>query len=372
MLWYTCEQGRFPGQLNNYSPGASGTYVRLNFEAHTEDASHADSAAAVAWQALDELQDFVDEARHEPWPGTGRPPRPFAEVRGEILHLWCLGRPTDRAHSGHAPGSDRHPDWESTASAALAFALGPAHRGSGIPEALRGQMARQSDGEARWEYTTIWRYGALLLIGVGLLAMGFGASGLTGTAMSAILVPIGFVSLVAGVVLPRIEGKLTVGPSQISAQIIRVDTLDQVLLTTSEPAVVLREVETASGRLAIEITQPPGSITIGDVWDALIAAGVRIHTDDGLNSQAIFEGVGLGKAYFRLHDGRQLRMPNKGFVDYGAASDELLALVASWGIHATASGKYPLPAEEYRSIARQPPVFVLPPPPYPPRTHSDN
>jgi hypothetical protein len=86
-----------PDQLNNYSPGASGTYVRLNFEAYAEDASHADSAAAVARQALDELQDFVDEASHDPWPGTARPPRPFAEVRGEILHLWYGDRDrTDR------------------------------------------------------------------------------------------------------------------------------------------------------------------------------------------------------------------------------------------------------------------------------------
>lgn len=48
MLWYSCEQGRLPGQLNNYSPGASGTYVRLNFDAHADDMSHAESAAAVA------------------------------------------------------------------------------------------------------------------------------------------------------------------------------------------------------------------------------------------------------------------------------------------------------------------------------------
>jgi hypothetical protein len=81
-------------------------------------------------------------------------------------------------------------------------------------------MTEREDREARWEYRIIWRYGALLLIAVGHLAMGFGASGLCTTAISAILVPIGFVCLVAGVVLPRIEGKLTVGPSQISADIV--------------------------------------------------------------------------------------------------------------------------------------------------------
>jgi hypothetical protein len=91
MLWYACESGRFPGQLNNYSPGAAGTYVRNNFEAHAEQLSEAQSAANVARQALDELQDYVDEATHDPWPGTVRPPWPFAEVRGETLHLWYGG-----------------------------------------------------------------------------------------------------------------------------------------------------------------------------------------------------------------------------------------------------------------------------------------
>jgi hypothetical protein len=91
MLWYSCDSGRFPGQLNNYSPGAAGTYVRDNFEAHAEDLSHAESAAAVARGALDGLQDYVDEATHDPWPGKVRPPGPYAQVRGETLHLWYGG-----------------------------------------------------------------------------------------------------------------------------------------------------------------------------------------------------------------------------------------------------------------------------------------
>jgi hypothetical protein len=91
MLWYTCEPGRFPGQTNNYHPGASGTYVQDNFEAHAEELSAAHSAASVARQALDELQDYIDEATHDPWPATARPPWAFAEVRGAMLHLWYGG-----------------------------------------------------------------------------------------------------------------------------------------------------------------------------------------------------------------------------------------------------------------------------------------
>lgn len=80
------DAGRFPGQLSNYQVGASGTYVRVNLEAYGETTD--DPAAHVARQALDELQDYVDEASHEPWPGTRAPPRPFAEIRGPFLHLW--------------------------------------------------------------------------------------------------------------------------------------------------------------------------------------------------------------------------------------------------------------------------------------------
>src|ERR1700757_3912112 len=76
MLWYSSEAGRFPGQLSNYQVGASGTYGRVNFEANGKTTKG--PAAHVAAQALSELQDYVDEASHEPWPGSSTPPRPFA------------------------------------------------------------------------------------------------------------------------------------------------------------------------------------------------------------------------------------------------------------------------------------------------------
>src|SRR5262245_16198935 len=84
MLWYSADAGRFPGQLNNYHVGLAGTYVRVNFDAH-EDESDADRIAWVGRQALDELQDFIDEATHDPWPGNVTPPRPYGQARGEML-----------------------------------------------------------------------------------------------------------------------------------------------------------------------------------------------------------------------------------------------------------------------------------------------
>lgn len=88
-------------------------------------------------------------------------------------------------------------------------------------------------------------------------------------------------------------------------------------------------------------------IAIGDVWDALDAAGVHP------------EGVGMGSAYFRFHDGRLLKFPNRGFFDHGIASDDLLAAFACWGACPRASGKYPMPPDVDEQ-ARQPrkPMFV--------------
>jgi hypothetical protein len=86
MLWYSADPGRFPGQLSDFRVGTAGTYVRDNLPAHGEDAE--DQVSGVAAQALNELQDYVGEASHFPWPGTRMPPRAFAEVRSGVLHLW--------------------------------------------------------------------------------------------------------------------------------------------------------------------------------------------------------------------------------------------------------------------------------------------
>lgn len=89
MLCYSADPGRFPGQLGDYRAGRSGTYVRENLESHGETAE--DRIAGIAAQALDELQDYVDEATHHPWPGEKTPPSAHAQVRDAILHLWYGG-----------------------------------------------------------------------------------------------------------------------------------------------------------------------------------------------------------------------------------------------------------------------------------------
>ena len=89
MLWYSAGPGMFPGQRGDYRVGSSGTYVRANFGVHGETAE--EQLAGLAAQALDELQDYVDEATHEPWPGTRAQPQARAGIRGQALHLWYGG-----------------------------------------------------------------------------------------------------------------------------------------------------------------------------------------------------------------------------------------------------------------------------------------
>jgi hypothetical protein len=189
--------------------------------------------------------------------------------------------------------------------------------------------------DPRWEYKVLWRYGALLLVGVGLTAMAVAIAGVAKTAVSVTVLPIGFVSLVAGVVLPRIEGRFTAGPSGLSAEMLAVHELDrQPRFYASGPAV--DRSSDLSGR-AISTSEPtaasgsPPRVTIGDVWDALDEAGVQL------------DGAGMGHAYFRLRGNRHLDMPNKTFMDWATASSDLLGVLETWGVHPVASGKYPAP-----------------------------
>ncbi len=155
-----------------------------------------------------------------------------------------------------------------------------------------------------------------------------------GTAISVTLLPLGFICLVAGVVLPRIEGKFTAGPSGLSAEILAVHRLDRASYVVSGPALAVERSEgVVAGELESGAVAAPAieRVTLGDVWDALDAADLRP------------DGVGMGHAYFSLPDGRTLSIPNRGFLDHGIASEELLTLLASWGIRPTASGKYQAP-----------------------------
>ena len=40
------------------------------------------------WHALDDLQDFVDEATTEPWPGERTPPKAHARLENGSVILW--------------------------------------------------------------------------------------------------------------------------------------------------------------------------------------------------------------------------------------------------------------------------------------------
>lgn len=86
MLWYSADQGRFPGQQGDYRSGRAGTHVRAGLGIHGD--TEAENLIGIARQALDELQDYISEATHDPWPGTSSQPRPHARIRNSMLHLY--------------------------------------------------------------------------------------------------------------------------------------------------------------------------------------------------------------------------------------------------------------------------------------------
>jgi hypothetical protein len=78
----------------------------------------------------------------------------------------------------------------------------------------------------------------------------------------------------------------------------------------------------------------PMPVTIGDVWEAIENCGFRPEKYQ----------AGMGHAYLEGPDGRWVELPNKSFMDWGLASEELLAILAAWGVQPVASGNYALPA----------------------------
>lgn len=89
-LWYSCDPGRFPGQLGDYRVGQAASWVRDAFGAGLPVG--ADDIATIARLAIDNPQDYVDEASHDPWPGERTPPQAHAQVRGQLLHIWYSER----------------------------------------------------------------------------------------------------------------------------------------------------------------------------------------------------------------------------------------------------------------------------------------
>ena len=65
---HSADGGRFPGQPGDYCVGVSGTCVLVSYEARGQ--TDQDRVAGVAARALDELQDYFDEATHHPWQGA--------------------------------------------------------------------------------------------------------------------------------------------------------------------------------------------------------------------------------------------------------------------------------------------------------------
>ena len=86
MIWYSADERSLPGHLGSGRTGISGTYVRANFRAYGQTSE--ERMTGVAAQALDELQDYVDEATHDPWPGDRAAPRAHSAVRDGALHMW--------------------------------------------------------------------------------------------------------------------------------------------------------------------------------------------------------------------------------------------------------------------------------------------
>jgi hypothetical protein len=78
-LLYSSDPGRFPGQTGDYRVGQTGVYVRDDFTLWGQ--TNEERIVNACIEALDALQDYIDEVTHDPWPGDRTPPKPYAEFR---------------------------------------------------------------------------------------------------------------------------------------------------------------------------------------------------------------------------------------------------------------------------------------------------
>jgi hypothetical protein len=190
--------------------------------------------------------------------------------------------------------------------------------------------------ESRWQYVLLWRYGALGLAVTGLAMLGIGASGVAGVPISLTLLPLGFAALIAGVVLPRIEGRFTAGSSGVSAELLAVHKLDSLTFTASAPALAsFPDGAPPTGHADTGTEDVPAAepIKLGDVWDALEETGF-VQTQGA-----------LGKRELVGPHGRSIVLHIRELLGWAIASDDLLTQLATWGIHPIASGRYPVPED---------------------------
>jgi hypothetical protein len=194
----------------------------------------------------------------------------------------------------------------------------------------------QDQGDPRWEYRLLWRYGPISLVAVGAALLAIGLSGLCATAVSVTVLPIGLVCLLAGVVLPRIEGAFTAGPQGITATLLAAHKIDACYTVTGPAVEAVELLAPVQDQVLLAPGQPDGPVLLGDVWDAL---DKKVNVPGGFRSL----GAACGTAYLVAPDGREFALTNRGFLDWRPASSDLLELLVQWGVRPVASGRYPVP-----------------------------
>jgi hypothetical protein len=160
------------------------------------------------------------------------------------------------------------------------------------------------------------------LVVLGLAMIGYAMVADRSDAVTVSLLTLGLVSVVAGVVLPRIEGEFSASGQGVAGKLLSVRQLDTDLFVVKGPALATDNKES--------IADQDHLIMFGDVWDELDTNGFQI--------------IDAASGNYTVEDdqGHQIQLPGRGHSEGRAASPELLALLRSWGLNPTASGKYPL------------------------------
>jgi len=185
---------------------------------------------------------------------------------------------------------------------------------------------------ARWQYAIVSRYGALLLILVGLGMIATAMAGVTAVSPNALL-PSGLGAVVSGVVLPRVKGRFT-GPGKIGADLLGLDEVDTPLYRYSAPTVAPPEqvMRVASDTAQFSEEAVVRVITVRDVVRGLLKSPdvVSILHEDG---HTTYEGPDGGELELVAFSG-QSNHDNMS----RPADGTLLDIAQRWGVEINATG----------------------------------
>ncbi len=132
----------------------------------------------------------------------------------------------------------------------------------------RDEETERQTSDWRWQYVIVSRYGPLGLVLLGLGMIVYAMAGDESDAVTITQLTLGFVSFVAGVVLPRIEGEFSARGQGVTGKLLSITQIESRRFVAKGPVLALDSRQS--------VADQDSGIMFGDAWDELEANGFRV------------------------------------------------------------------------------------------------